>query len=790
MAYFQKSHLHSFFVGLIKLACILFMVGVATVASSRSAIAIGAGPGDAEVRGSGDMGILVAFTCDIAVGINMDDCRAILALSNAGLYGWEGYDPIRTAWLTTNAPCMWRGVVCTAGRVTSLTVRGDYNSISYLPYEIGSFPMLERLYIDDGNISGSIPSTIGNLTNLKSLTIDDNGINGSIPASIGNLTQLTNLQITNTMVSGSIPSTIGNLINLTSLSLYNNSLSGSIPSEIGNLTLLTNLDASDNRLTGPIPSTIGNLTKLTYLYFSNNLLSGAIPDSIGNLINLWRLNFSNNQLSGSIPSTIGNLSQVYTLYLNNNQLSGGLPNTLGGLNLSTLAINNNPLSGPLPPSIVESGAGYFNWYYTNLCIPNDAAVKAWLAYSSYRNNGTGVDCGSYTISGAVTDGVGAPMGGIAVKSTTRLQAITSADGAYSFTNMPNGTHTLYAEKTNWVFEPIELPVTISDGDLTNQNFTGGRILSLVSIETDPAKIEYYWAGQLFEGKQFSGPPATLIVDFSGDVLEDHSEHAANNLDNWLLVFAGANGSIDTSKTSPSICSSTKTSSGDDQVINLSSIGHLNNSTYYPFKLSMDAAALPLAPGKYRLYACGAESIWDVNGLPINMGTNDQVNFEVYEEGWYPTEAPLPSNTPTPSRTPTITLTPKPSKTPTSTLTPKLTKTPTRTQTPKFTKTPTKTLTPKPTKTPTKTLTPKPTKTPTITKTPTVSSIQAVNSTATTLFWKRSVVETGWTCDVLAETYNVAIQQIIDKNYFYHPNLCADLQANRLSGQLMWLPGYQ
>jgi hypothetical protein len=702
---------------------------------AQPALAKGSGPeGSGEdVNAAGDVGILVAFTCDIAVGINMDDCRAILALSNAGLYGEVGTG---SAWETTNAPCMWRGVVCTAGRVTSLNVRGNGSS-SYLPSEIGSFPMLDSLYVGYNVASGSIPSSIGNLTNLKSLTIEWNNISGTLPSSIGNLSQLTYLRIRNTKISGAIPATIGNLSNLITLDIDTNAFFGSIPSEIGNLTNLTYLSASNNRLTGAIPTSIGNLSKLTYLNLTNNQLTGSIPDSIGNLTMLGELYLTSNQLSGSIPTTIGNLSYLYRLYLDNNQLSGNLPDTIGGLDLGRLYINNNPLAGPLPASIVNSGAYYFNWYYTNLCIPDDAAVKAWLAYNEdswiIRNNGTGVDCGTYSISGKVVDGTGAPMAGIAIKSSTRLQAITGADGTYTFTNLPNGTHTLYAEKTNWVFDPIELPVSISDADVPDQNFTGGKILSLVSIQTDRNKLEFLWEQILFEGKGYSGSPTTLGVEFSGNVLGDDSSHSAKNIDNWLVVFAGANGSIDTKVTSTSICSSAKVASGDDQVISLSIIKNIYDLSYFPIELTIHPNSLPLALGKYRLYACGAESIWDSNGLPINMGANDQVNFEVHPAGWYPTEPPSPSNTPTASKTPT------PSKTPTASMTPTVSKTPTVTKTPTFTRTatltrtptlsptpittimPTNTATLKPSRTPTRTLTPKPTRTPTKfvpTKTPT------------------------------------------------------------------------
>ncbi|OVA17878.1 Protein kinase domain [Macleaya cordata] len=156
-----------------------------------------------------------------------------------------------TNWTTGDAcSAAWRGVQCTNGRVTSL-----------------SLPSLD--------LRGPIDS-ISQLDQLRFLDLHSNRFNSTI------------LPITNCS-------------NLKLIYLSGNDFSGEIPTSINALKRLLRLDISDNNLHGPIPNEITKLTRLMTLRLQNNLLSGLVPDLSISLPNLTELNLSNNDLSGKVP---------------------------------------------------------------------------------------------------------------------------------------------------------------------------------------------------------------------------------------------------------------------------------------------------------------------------------------------------------------------------------------------------------------------------------------------------------------------------------------------------------
>ena len=252
---------------------------------------------------------------------------------------------------------------------------------------------LQGLNLFTNQLSGAIPPEIDNLTALQGLNLGGNQLSGAIPPEIGNLTALQYLQLDSNQLSGALPPEIGNLTALQYLYLYNNQLSGAIPPEIGNLTALTTLNLYYNQLSGAIPPEIGNLTALQQLNLSSNHLSGAIPPEIGNLTALQTLDLDYNQLSGAIPPQIGNLTALQHLYLNNNQLSGAIPPEIGNLTaLQRLHLNFNQLSGALPAALTQLTAlMYFYFSQTQLCVPPEGPVPAWLA-TIPNVEGTGIIC--------------------------------------------------------------------------------------------------------------------------------------------------------------------------------------------------------------------------------------------------------------------------------------------------------------------------------------------------------------------------------------------------------------
>ena len=135
------------------------------------------------------------------------------------------------------------------------------------------------LLLSSNSLSGP---ELGNLTdNLDRLWLHENSLSGTIPAALGNLTNLSDLLLSSNSLSGTIPIELGNLTdNLYRLWLHNNSLSGSIPAELGNLTNLRYLHLLGNSLSGTIPIELGNLTNLLSLWLSGNSFSGCVPESL------------------------------------------------------------------------------------------------------------------------------------------------------------------------------------------------------------------------------------------------------------------------------------------------------------------------------------------------------------------------------------------------------------------------------------------------------------------------------------------------------------------------------
>jgi hypothetical protein len=125
-----------------------------------------------------------------------------------------------------------------------------------------------------------------------------------------------------------------------------------------------------NGLQGSIPPEIADLRRLQILDLSGNELSGAIPAAIGRLSALRTLNLAENQLVGEIPAALGNLTKLTVLHLFENTLLGNLP-----LEFTNLRALRN-----------------FKFQNTQLCLPQDPAVDAWLDQIYYLSRPAATDC--------------------------------------------------------------------------------------------------------------------------------------------------------------------------------------------------------------------------------------------------------------------------------------------------------------------------------------------------------------------------------------------------------------
>ena len=154
----------------------------------------------------------------------------------------------------------------------------------------------------------------------------------------------------------------------------------------------------DNWLSaGPLADWYGVLVdtdgRVTSLALGGNNLTGTIPGQVGDLANLKILQLFGNNLTGAIPSQFGRLVNLEILFLDENDLSGRLPDELGRLGkLEWLWLNDNEdLRGALPLTLTQVPLIQFHYSGTQLCVPPDAALRAWLA-GIQHHEGTGVEC--------------------------------------------------------------------------------------------------------------------------------------------------------------------------------------------------------------------------------------------------------------------------------------------------------------------------------------------------------------------------------------------------------------
>ncbi len=130
---------------------------------------------------------------------------------------------------------------------------------------------------------------------------------------------------------------------------------------------------------------------------------------------------------------------------------------------------------------------------------------------------------TFTISGVLTDGGGAPVRDVRVSNgltgTLMRWAYTDSDGAYTITNLATGSVTLSALKGGYAFTPgFSNPVTVGPNQ-TAKNFTAAAG-TFVSIEAVDASANESGDTGLFRITRTGDTSAALTVytDFSGVAL--------------------------------------------------------------------------------------------------------------------------------------------------------------------------------------------------------------------------------------------------------------------------------
>ncbi len=140
---------------------------------------------------------------------------------------------------------------------------------------------------------------------------------------------------------------------------------------------------------------------------------------------------------------------------------------------------------------------------------------------------TSLAAATYSISGTVTTSGGSALSGVTMIISGAATGSTTTDnnGNYSFTGLANGTYTVTPSPNGYTFSSTSITVTISNGNISGQNFTG----------TSNASATYSISGKVLTSG--GSPIAGVTVTLSGAASASTSTSG-----NGTYTFAGlANG---------------------------------------------------------------------------------------------------------------------------------------------------------------------------------------------------------------------------------------------------------
>lgn len=140
---------------------------------------------------------------------------------------------------------------------------------------ISAYQQLTGLWISGNNFSGKIPVEICRLENVTRINLSQNRFSGELPFCITGL-KLQKLELQDNELTGKMPSSVSSWTELTELNLARNRFTGEIPAALGSLPALTYLDLSGNLLSGKIPVDLTKL-RLNQFNLSDNKLNGIVP---------------------------------------------------------------------------------------------------------------------------------------------------------------------------------------------------------------------------------------------------------------------------------------------------------------------------------------------------------------------------------------------------------------------------------------------------------------------------------------------------------------------------------
>ncbi|CAN8318023.1 unnamed protein product [Cochlearia groenlandica] len=209
---------------------------------------------------------LIVSCMTLSYSLNSDGL-SLLALKSA-----VDNDPTRVTnhWSESDTtPCHWSGILCTNGRVTSLTL-SDKSLSGYIPSELGLLDSLIRLDLSNNNFSKPVPVRLFEAINLRYIDLSHNSLTGPIPAQIKSMKSLNHLDLSSNNLNGSLTESLAELRSLAgTLNLSYNRFAGEIPPSYGRFPSYVSLDFGHNNLTGKVPQ-VGSLLNQGPIAFAGN----------------------------------------------------------------------------------------------------------------------------------------------------------------------------------------------------------------------------------------------------------------------------------------------------------------------------------------------------------------------------------------------------------------------------------------------------------------------------------------------------------------------------------------